>query len=190
MQIAARIGVCGHCKVANKYLGAFAPSRWIPLALKHKIECSHQRHSSCSFASVYHAHSRCFPCTCCSVSYSNMRQTFNPVYCHFLRNKEHITSINIHGCYVVGFCFPQRPHSRRELNHKNFSCSFVHFVVTNIPTKFLLVSFPPENHTTCALRFAEGSSNSDKSVFRRRLECEGWTLDVRRLNDVRRETTG
>ena len=38
-----------------------------------------------------------------------------------------------HGCYVVGFCFPQRQQSRRELNHKNFSCCFVCLVVPNIP---------------------------------------------------------
>ena len=31
-----RAGGC--CKVANKYSGSFAPSRWSPPALKHKIE--------------------------------------------------------------------------------------------------------------------------------------------------------
>ena len=39
-----RVGGC--CKVANKYSGSFAPSRWFPPALKHKGECRWCTHTN------------------------------------------------------------------------------------------------------------------------------------------------
>jgi hypothetical protein len=76
-----RVGGC--CKVANKYSGSFAPSRWFPPALKHGSErrwVYHQLNSVFS-SSVSHAHSKWLPSTCCSVSYSHMWQSFNSEYC-------------------------------------------------------------------------------------------------------------
>ncbi len=56
-----RAGGC--CKVANKYSGSLAPSRWSPPALKHKNECGliGSQLNSVYFSSVSHAHSKWLP---------------------------------------------------------------------------------------------------------------------------------
>ena len=57
-----RTGAGGCCKVANKYPGSFAPSRWFPPALKQRGECeprglthASRRASPMRAASVYQA---------------------------------------------------------------------------------------------------------------------------------------
>ena len=47
---------------------------------------------------------------------------------------------------------------------KKFSCVFVLFVVSKNPESHPCLR-SQENHTTCAPRFAEGLSESDKSVY-------------------------
>ena len=89
-QVLPRIGAGGCCKVANKYSGSFAPGRWFPPAPKQTLECgprlAPQLDSSTLGASPMR-HSKCLPGTCCPVSYSNTRQSFNPEYCRLVQRR-------------------------------------------------------------------------------------------------------
>lgn len=70
-----------------------------------------------TLTSVSHAYSKWLPATCCSVSYSNTRQSFNPGYYSSFRGTRNILPTERAGKDILlGDVFPSYPNPRRPVD--------------------------------------------------------------------------
>ena len=128
----------------KQVFGVFRPRQVVPPAPKQALECGPRlapRLDSLAPGASPMRHSKWLPVTCCPVSYSNTRQSFNPEYYRLVQAASNI--------------IPNRP--RGELHFCRDSAMFLQHIRRVFAPPFIPVSSaPPESsHLTEDLRRAE-----------------------------------